>query len=524
MVVLRNDYSHCPLKKRPLSACYDLIGEQTEPQDLSLKCAKEPDSVDSPDLCTKDHLYPQETRIQCYIPKESCENSNFNFSQRIPSLNKGDKDSNTCSARENACARTLCGGESSPVVCQKLGTSSHRQLTQAKRPVDNRTPISKKHIPFITPPSDEPTCSKSRGAGEDCISSQHIVKSKELRQQIVSHVEKRRHISEGNEKSIAYAAPVITSSLSLCSQSNFSQRLTHERERILMSVPPPVELTYPPCTPAGGLQHRKTTVTLSEAASNFRPACSSSNTSTPHRPWLVEGPSRCHSKTVPDNEKIPVGHVPPPPPPRSLLVNPSAFWGRVVPYPWSVPPVIVTSQPPSSRKQHERECCSPGSESASSDGSSGSVRNDARYSCAECNKTYSTYSGLSKHKQFHCAALGTKSFACKHCEKVYTSLGALKMHIRTHTLPCKCPLCGKAFSRPWLLQGHIRTHTGEKPFQCPQCDRCFADRSNLRAHLQTHADIKKYACNTCHKTFSRMSLLNKHAEVACPSIQRRSLQ
>ncbi|KAG7158567.1 zinc finger protein SNAI2-like [Homarus americanus] len=144
-------------------------------------------------------------------------------------------------------------------------------------------------------------------------------------------------------------------------------------------------------------------------------------------------------------------------------------------------------------------------------------RGEARYSCTECRKSYSTYSGLSKHKQFHCAALGTKSFACKHCDKVYTSLGALKMHIRTHTLPCKCQLCGKAFSRPWLLQGHIRTHTGEKPFQCSQCDRCFADRSNLRAHLQTHADVKKYACVTCHKTFSRMSLLNKHTEAACPA-------
>ncbi|XP_076033068.1 uncharacterized protein LOC143020523 [Oratosquilla oratoria] len=142
---------------------------------------------------------------------------------------------------------------------------------------------------------------------------------------------------------------------------------------------------------------------------------------------------------------------------------------------------------------------------------------DARYSCAECSKSYSTYSGLVKHKQFHCSALGNKSFKCKHCDKVYTSLGALKMHIRTHTLPCKCHLCGKAFSRPWLLQGHIRTHTGEKPFQCSQCDRSFADRSNLRAHMQTHSEVKKYHCDRCTKTFSRMSLLHKHKESACPN-------
>lgn len=144
-------------------------------------------------------------------------------------------------------------------------------------------------------------------------------------------------------------------------------------------------------------------------------------------------------------------------------------------------------------------------------------RQGIRHQCPDCGKSYSTFSGLSKHRQFHCAAGDgpKKSFSCKYCEKVYVSLGALKMHIRTHTLPCKCTICGKAFSRPWLLQGHIRTHTGEKPFSCTYCNRAFADRSNLRAHLQTHSDVKKYSCSTCSKTFSRMSLLTKHTEGGC---------
>ncbi|WAR12406.1 SNAI2-like protein [Mya arenaria] len=134
-----------------------------------------------------------------------------------------------------------------------------------------------------------------------------------------------------------------------------------------------------------------------------------------------------------------------------------------------------------------------------------------KYQCSTCNRTYSTVSGLSKHKQFHCNQ-EKKEFSCKHCDKIYVSLGALKMHIRTHTLPCKCKLCGKAFSRPWLLQGHVRTHTGEKPFSCVHCLRAFADRSNLRAHLQTHSEVKKYSCRKCSKTFSRMSLLLKHED------------
>ena len=143
-----------------------------------------------------------------------------------------------------------------------------------------------------------------------------------------------------------------------------------------------------------------------------------------------------------------------------------------------------------------------------------------RYQCEACNKSYSTFGGLSKHKQFHCASQVKKEFKCKFCEKSYSSLGAMKMHIRTHTLPCKCKLCGKSFSRPWLLQGHIRTHTGEKPFMCPHCGRAFADRSNLRAHLQTHTDVKKYACKRCTKTFSRMSLLLKHEDGSCTSLAR----
>ncbi|KAK6174790.1 hypothetical protein SNE40_018003 [Patella caerulea] len=141
-----------------------------------------------------------------------------------------------------------------------------------------------------------------------------------------------------------------------------------------------------------------------------------------------------------------------------------------------------------------------------------------RYQCDSCKKSYSTFSGLSKHKQFHCASQIKKEFNCKYCDKTYVSLGALKMHIRTHTLPCKCKLCGKAFSRPWLLQGHIRTHTGEKPFSCQHCGRAFADRSNLRAHLQTHSDVKKYSCRSCSKTFSRMSLLLKHEDGCCGTV------
>lgn len=93
-------------------------------------------------------------------------------------------------------------------------------------------------------------------------------------------------------------------------------------------------------------------------------------------------------------------------------------------------------------------------------------KDSGHFSCLNCNKSYSTESGLNKHLEFHCDSNDKirKVFACKECPKVYTSMGALKMHVRTHTLPCKCENCGKSFSRPWLLQGHMRTHTGKLLF------------------------------------------------------------
>ncbi|ETN64858.1 escargot [Anopheles darlingi] len=180
--------------------------------------------------------------------------------------------------------------------------------------------------------------------------------------------------------------------------------------------------------------------------------------------------------------------------------------------------VLTEKSTSSSNIQEHKEA----GDKSSATGEKGSSTGGAapRYQCPDCGKSYSTYSGLSKHQQFHCPAAegnqAQKTFVCKECDKPYKTLGALKMHIRTHTLPCKCNLCDKAFSRPWLLQGHIRTHTGEKPFVCKLCQRAFADRSNLRAHQQTHEDVKRFKCPTCTKSFSRLPLLTKHAETGCP--------
>lgn len=280
-----------------------------------------------------------------------------------------------------------------------------------------------------------------------------------------------------------------------------------------------------------------TTNTLSYTSQPSPPPSASSIKSEPVEYW--QSYHREQSLSPPSTHVyVPVKTVPSPP--MKMASSQALANQRFVPYHVSRQHHIVDGYQSSVSPAHSqislnslgtssRSSMSPASTSSSLEEQYHSAQNAehikpdlARYQCSDCSKSYSTYSGLTKHKQFHCMASpnsqAKKSFDCQFCPKTYTSTGALKMHIKTHTKPCKCHLCGKAFSRPWLLQGHIRTHTGDKPFSCQYCHRAFADKSNLRAHLQTHSDVKKYSCTSCSKTFSRMSLLTKHTESGCPGL------
>ncbi|XP_066952038.1 protein snail-like [Macrobrachium rosenbergii] len=542
MVVLKNDYSHCPLKKRPLSVCYENAGgEQTEPQDLSLKCGKEAPLIHRLEPPFVPEAFSQVAQIRNICVETSC-GSDFANQQRTVSTDQEGENAVASNSKSVILTHKSRANHSETENGHVQSTPPSEGSSLQNAPVEDS--LVQMKFSHVIKMNDSCKQGNKRLYSDSLVLTDNSQNARSSNHEVhdvpkLSHRRKEYPASqmactsrngsspEGKKVRSDRLHPLDTSEMPTCSQSH-----SHVGSLLGMDIP---SLRVPP-PPSDHLNRLKVPISAGQQGASshsdivlFTPhdsrissvKCTSPIPSAPHRPWLSEGPQKHSSKPHPNSEKNPYVQTSPP---RSFLAGPPGFWTGMVPFSWPMPPILANPQPPSPRRLHQRECYSPGSESASSDGSSSSVRSDARYSCTECNKSYSTYSGLSKHKQFHCSALGAKSFGCKHCDKVYTSLGALKMHIRTHTLPCKCPLCGKAFSRPWLLQGHIRTHTGEKPFQCPQCDRCFADRSNLRAHLQTHADIKKYACGTCHKTFSRMSLLNKHTEAACPAMQRRPVQ
>ncbi|XP_028162480.1 zinc finger protein 583-like [Ostrinia furnacalis] len=163
----------------------------------------------------------------------------------------------------------------------------------------------------------------------------------------------------------------------------------------------------------------------------------------------------------------------------------------------------------------------------------------ARYSCAECGKTFSQLRNFKYHMSVHrgtrefaatCTVCGKyfndrgylsshmkihrnrKEYKCSQCPKSFNQRVAYNMHVRIHTgvKPHVCEECGKAFSRKMLLKQHQRTHSGERPYACPHCDKRFADRSNMTLHLRLHTGIKPFSCTLCPKSFTKKHHLKSH--------------
>ena len=517
----KRNYAHCPLKKRPLALYNEPAHqpEQTQPEDLSVKRPKLECVVNEHKLSgehVQNKVVKQEEKT--YTPSTPSSVIKVVSSSRLFSLPVPSEVTTTSPVPMQQPVQIPQQQPAVPFVHQVV-------KTEQKQHIINTYPVSENVV------NDYHKYSTSSSQPKTHVLPPHVPSRPSSFTQLVvparnsststSQPQPQKHyFTASNHQSVIHNTTPIHPSV--------------------MQTPPP---QVPPHQPINQFTptHGATLVQRPELNQRLSPpqAAGVKSSESGNLPTLAEYYLQLFKATSEAEKKPEISHLPPnrmgpmpwntsylPPSPQASPNTPDHFsHAPITQTPNLMSPQNFTSYPESSALISPVSTCSsiPSDDEEdqqqviNSTKTSSQGRRDTRYSCDDCGKSYSTYSGLNKHKQFHCSALGTRSFDCKHCDKTYTSLGALKMHIRTHTLPCKCHLCGKAFSRPWLLQGHIRTHTGEKPFQCNQCDRCFADRSNLRAHLQTHADVKKYACEHCHKTFSRMSLLTKHMETACPA-------
>ena len=77
----------------------------------------------------------------------------------------------------------------------------------------------------------------------------------------------------------------------------------------------------------------------------------------------------------------------------------------------------------------------------------------------------------------------------------------------------KCTVCDKQFSRFINLVRHRRVHSGEKPFECTVCGKRFTQKANLVQHSRVHSGEKPFECTVCGKRFTRKANLVRHSRV-----------
>ena len=149
-------------------------------------------------------------------------------------------------------------------------------------------------------------------------------------------------------------------------------------------------------------------------------------------------------------------------------------------------------------------------------GCTSSNKSENIFCCVLCNKSFSKFNALRKHKKSH----SEEQFSCQKCGKKFDTFSALNKH--KHCLPndgkgskkkdekindltlFSCSKCDKKFPKIQNLKDHERIHKeskvcancsdnegNEKPFNCSECD---SSKSKL------NSNIKLMSWNICRGT------------------------
>jgi len=120
-----------------------------------------------------------------------------------------------------------------------------------------------------------------------------------------------------------------------------------------------------------------------------------------------------------------------------------------------------------------------------------------------CIKSFKVKAHLNAHKARH---TGENVYSCGQCEKCFSSVSGLWMHMNIHRSRYKCTECGKCTGNRRALAVHMRTHTGEKLFECTVCNKRFSEIGNLVLLSTAEFTVERNHTNVTCVTWFLVSL------------------
>ncbi|XP_018105980.1 zinc finger protein 585A isoform X2 [Xenopus laevis] len=164
----------------------------------------------------------------------------------------------------------------------------------------------------------------------------------------------------------------------------------------------------------------------------------------------------------------------------------------------------------SSLVRHQTLYCA-GNCQLSTSSSSPALSVPSSYRCGVCHMVLPGPNELRRHLVSH---KGARRYTCKECNRTFSCNYFLVHHQKTHSRehPFVCPQCNKSFSCSSVLYRHQRLHMGVQPYKCELCVKRFSQKSSLITHMRTHTGERPYSCQLCGKSFSTNSALIRHQQ------------